>query len=190
MSDRRAPRSTARARLRTATRGEHEAVDALFSRFDLSDLGRYAHFLRHQAAAHLPVEAALERGGAATLLDDWPARRRGHLLRTDLADLGAEPGPPAAAPAFGSVAAVLGGLYVLEGSRLGGAVLRGRLPAGAPARFLAAPAPPGAWSRLLALLEDELGREADLAAAVAAAKAVFGVFEQVGRRDVETALGR
>jgi heme oxygenase len=190
MSGPTSPRSTVRARLREATRREHDAVDALFSRFDLADAAGYAAFLALQAAAHAPVEAALDRAGAAAVLDDWPARRRAHLLLADLADLGADARPPVPAPAFDTAPALLGGLYVLEGSRLGGAVLRRRLPAAAPARFLAAAAPQGSWGRLLALLETKLHRQADLAEAVAAARAVFRCFERAGTADLETSVGR
>lgn len=184
------PRTTTRLRLRDATRAEHDAVEDLYAHFDLGRLADYGAFLACQAAAHIPIEDALGSAGAAGVLGDWPARRRGHLLLADLEALGVAPGPAVSSPVFDSRAAVLGGLYVLEGSRLGGAVLRRTIPEGAPVKFLSAPTPPGAWSRFVALLEDELGREADLAAAVAAARAVFGAFEQVGRRDVETLLGR
>ena len=131
-----------------------------------------------------------EQERAADVLEDWPARRRGHLLTADLADLGVAPARPIKPPPFDTPAALLGGLYVLEGSRLGGAVLRRRLPPGSPSRFLSAPAPNASWSRLLALLERELGRESDLAAAVAAAQAVFGSFERAGKTDLERRLGR
>ncbi len=181
---------TVRFRLREATRPEHDAVDALYSRYDLTRRDDYADFLARQAAALLPVENALDLAGAGAILDDWPARRRAHLLTADLADLGAEPSRPIEPPPFTARAATLGGLYVLEGSRLGGAVLRRRLPPGAPMRFLSAPAPNGAWSRLVALLEHELGREADLVEAIAAARAVFSAFERAGSRDVETPLDR
>ena len=54
------------------------------------------------------------------------------------------------APNFSGLPALLGGLYVIEGSRLGGALLKRGLPAGTSARFLNAPAEPGAWRRLIA----------------------------------------
>jgi len=181
---------TVRFRLREATRPEHDAVDALFSRFDLARREDYAAFLARQAAAHVPVEDALDRAGAGSIIEDWPQRRRSYLIQADLAALGVKAETPVASPAFDSRAAVLGGLYVLEGSRLGGTVLRRGLPPGTPQNFLAAPSAQGAWSRLLALMELELGHEAELAAAIAAARAVFSAFERAGNRDVETPFGR
>ena len=114
--------------------------------------------------------------------------RRAGLLEADLADLGVARPEPVEAPRFDTPAALLGGLYVLEGSRLGGAVLRRRLPPGAVSRFLGAAAPDGAWTRLLALLEDKLDRGDELAAAVEVARAVFRCFERAGSRDLETLL--
>lgn len=181
---------TVRFRLREATRREHDAVDALYSRYDLTRTDDYAAFLARQAAAHIPVEQALDLAGAASVLEDWPARRRGGLIEADLIALGATLRMSVPAPPFATRAALLGGLYVLEGSRLGGAVLRKRVAPGAPTKFLSAPSPQGAWSRLLALLEHELGREADLAEAIASARAVFSAFARAGNRDVETPLGR
>ena len=167
---------SARAKLRSATAAEHDRVDALFSAFDLAAPGGYARFLAAQAAAFLPVEAALDEAGAASALSCWPERRRGHLLAADLAALGAAPGPPVAPPAFAGEAALLGGIYVLEGSRLGGALLRRSLPDGAPCRFLAAPQPPGAWRNLLAKLDSVLIGEREIDSAVDSARRVFRCF--------------
>jgi heme oxygenase len=177
-----------RSRLRDATRREHGAVDAAFSRFDLSRAGEYAAFLSRQAAAHLPTERALDQAGAGTILPDWAARRRAGLLEADLAELGVARPAPIAPPVFDTEAALLGGLYVLEGSRLGAAVLRRRLAAETPARFLAAASPQGAWPGLLTLLEERLSREGELDEAVGAARAVFRCFELAGSREVDAQL--
>ena len=61
---------TVRSQLRKATRPHHDAVDALFSRFDLSRPEDYTAFLLHQGAAHIPIEQALEAAGAADVLAD------------------------------------------------------------------------------------------------------------------------
>jgi heme oxygenase len=160
----------------------------LFSRFDLSRPDDYGRFLGLQAAAHLPIEGALDRAGVEALVPDWPARRRAGLLEADLAELGVAGPEPVEPPRFETGAALLGGLYVLEGSRLGAAVLRRRLAPGAPSRFLGAVTPDGAWARLLALLDGQLDRDGELAAAVQAARAVFRCFERAGSRDLETLL--
>lgn len=54
-----------RTALRDATGESHDRVDAVFSAIDLSNLTQYGRFLTAQAAAHLPVEQALDAAGAA-----------------------------------------------------------------------------------------------------------------------------
>lgn len=176
----------ARTALRTATSAEHERVDRLFSTLDLSRTGDYRRFLLAQATAYLPVEAALDEAGAAAILPDWPGRRRGDLLRRDLHVLGAAEPEPVAALAFNTQAAALGGIYVLEGSRLGGALLKREIPGEAPRQFLDAPQPPGSWRKLLELLDASLYRTDLLEAATEAAKEVFQRFEAGGLRYLET----
>src|SRR5689334_6570101 len=107
--------------LRDATAAAHDEVDALFSRVDLTNAAGYRAFLSAQAFAHLAVEAALDAAGAERVIADWPERRRAALLRADLAELGiaAEQGSP---PSLSGAASIAGAAYVLEGSRLGGAM--------------------------------------------------------------------
>lgn len=173
----------ARAALRAATAEEHLNVDAAFSRFRLGDETGYRDFLLAQAAGFLAVERALDEEGAAGILDDWPQRRRGDLLLADLADLNVTAPEPFPAPAFISgKASMLGAIYVLEGSRLGGAVLKRTVPGHFPRRFLEARQAAGSWRTLLQALDEFLIRPDDLAAAVSAAKEVFARFEQGARR--------
>lgn len=182
------PLSAAQA-LRRATAPAHDEVDALFSRFDLGEPAGYRAFLLAQAKAHLPVEAALDAADAERVIADWPQRRRAALLRADLADLDAAPEPgPAPTPA--DAAEVAGMAYVIEGSRLGGALLRRSVAPGLPVRFLSAPAEPGAWRALLLRLDALLGGEAELARATAAARGVFALFAAAGRTILEPADGR
>ena len=181
---------SARQALRAATAAEHDRVDALFSAFDLGDEGDYGRFLAAQAAAFLPVEAALDEAGAAEALPCWPERLRGALLVEDLAAMGAPPAAPVAPPPFGDEAALLGGIYVLEGSRLGGAVLRRSLPAHLPQSFLAAPQPRGAWAKLLAKLDTRLNGERELISAVTSAKRVFACFAAAAEQGMTTECSR
>lgn len=174
--------------LRQATAASHDEVDGLFSGLDLSTCAGYRAFLSAQAYAHLPVEAALDAAGASRVFADWPDRRRAALLSADLSDLGLEvsSGP---APVLSGAAEIAGAAYVIEGSRLGGALLRRAVAEGLPARFLAAPAAPGAWRALLLRLDDLLADEADLARAIAAARGVFALFAAAGRHVVEPVHG-
>lgn len=176
---------TPRFALRNATSQSHEAVDSVFSGFDLTQSAGYRSFLRAQAAAFVPVEAALDAGDVAHLIPDWSERRRAPLLLADLADLGDEDRDFVDAPAIDGPAATLGAAYVLEGSRMGGQMLRRSLPADLPARFLSAPMQSGSWRRLTELLDEALDQPADIAVAVASARAVFACFEAAGRRERE-----
>jgi heme oxygenase len=171
---------TARAALRTATAPDHERVDAAFSRAVLSDRVSYGHFLRAQAAAHLPVEDALVRGGIAALVPDWDARRRDRLLQDDLHALGLDAPAPVGDPVLKGDAALLGALYVLEGSRLGGTMLKRSVAPDLPTGFLGA-MDSAAWRELLALLDARLDTGPERAAAIAAARAVFTLFETGAR---------
>ena len=121
--------------LRAATQGAHARVDAAFSRFDLTCREDYADFLTVHARVVPGLEQALDRAGAGALLADWPERRRGGALLADLADLEAPiPACAAAQVDFADPSEALGGLYVLEGSRLGGAVLARRVQRSADPR--------------------------------------------------------
>lgn len=173
-----------RATLRAATRDAHDRLDAAFSRYDLSSVDGYRRFLSRQAAAHLPVEAALEAAGAGTVISDWPHRRRGDQLRADLADLGAETIEEQVFAGFDTPAEMLGGLYVLEGSRLGGAVLERQVSNGLPRRFLTQGSSL-AWRTLLDVVETKLTSPSEIAGAVAGARSVFACFEAAAHRDVE-----
>ena len=67
---------------------------------------------------------------------------------------------PFFAPDFISVkASMLGAIYVLEGSRLGGAVLKRTVPGHFPRRFLEARQAAGSWRTLLQALDEFLIRD-------------------------------
>lgn len=118
-----------RDHLRMATRQAHDRVDAAFAGFGPDDPAGYRLFLQSHHSV-LPVcEAALAAAGVEALLPDWQLRQRAPVLAADLRDLGLQPDfqstpiPSLAPPEM------LGMLYVLEGSRLGGAFLAKRLRA-------------------------------------------------------------
>ena len=180
---------TARAILRDGTDAAHRALDARMAALDLSRRADLAALLRVNAAAHLPLEAALDaaREGQGPDLADWPDRRRADALRADLAGLGqGVPLPVTAALEAGwpeRRAEMLGVLYVLEGSRLGGAVLARAAGPGA-SRFLTHGAGQGLWPRLLPVLEAGLAAPAARAAALDAARATFAAFAAAASREM------
>lgn len=172
--------TSARFALRTATAEAHERLDRLFSRFDLSDRGGYREFLTAQAGAFLVVEAALDRAGAGEILPDWDDRKRSHALTEDVRALSIAANE-VVAPTFKTEAEILGGVYVLEGSRLGGAMLLRRVPAGMPTAFLS-PGAPSAWRALVSVLDERLNSPTALNEAVGAATSVFHAFETSANR--------
>ncbi|MFJ6023000.1 biliverdin-producing heme oxygenase [Brevundimonas sp. NPDC092305] len=172
--------STARFHLKAATAEAHDRLDALFSRFDLSLADDYGRFLQAQAGPFLAVETALDAGGAGRLLADWPERRRADALRDDLVALGLPVSEPVERPVYDSEAAMLGAIYVLEGSRLGGAMLVRRVPDTAPKRFLT-PGNPLLWREFVSVLDERLSSEGARAEAAAAASVVFDLFTRSAR---------
>lgn len=169
--------------LRHGTRAEHDRVDLLFSHVDLTKPGGYARFLRAQARAYLPVEDALDAASITDLVPDWPARRRADALRADLAALALPLPAPLPAPVLPTPAAALGAWYVLEGSRLGGALLARGVAPGLPRAFLTAPG--RKWAKSMELLNNHLYDGAELKRALGAARAVFVLFERAALEFVE-----
>lgn len=173
--------TNARQALRAGTAPYHDRVDAIFARTDFTDRAAYGRFLQAQAAAHIAAEDALDAAGASAVLPDWPTRRRAALLRADLAALGLDAPATCESLDLAQDAAILGGVYVLEGSRLGGTLLKRSVPAEFPATFLGAADPP-AWRSLLATLDARLRTAEDVRIAIDAAARVFLLFEASGRR--------
>ena len=134
------------ALLRHRTAAAHDAVDTAFGGHDLRDPAAYRRFLEAHARALPEAEA---RAAAV-----WPAlRRRTPLLADDLATLGAPRDLPATTTASGTAPAAWGALYVVEGSRLGGGLLAGRVGQGLPHAYLAATHAPGEWRAIRAAID-------------------------------------
>jgi heme oxygenase (biliverdin-IX-beta and delta-forming) len=157
--------------LRGETRGDHEAVDGAFGDFAIDDPAGYARFL----SAHARILPLAERLiDPAALLADWEGRTA--ALLGDLAALGIpRPAEMAFALPAGD-AARWGALYVMEGSRLGGAVLSRMVPAGLPAAYLGARHLAGGWRRVLAAIDAADEGPAWRDAALGGAKALFGAY--------------
>lgn len=158
----------------------------MLSTFDLTSAAGYADFLAVQAAAFLSVEAALDEGGAAEVLPDWPQRRRSEALVADLTALGRAVPDLVTPPDFDDEARLWGGLYVLEGSRLGGAVLRKSVPPELPRSFLASPSKSAGWPSFVAVLERKLYGDPALQRAGSSAIETFACFELACGKGVDT----
>ncbi|KQS01847.1 hypothetical protein ASG11_13545 [Sphingomonas sp. Leaf357] len=178
--------SGAREALRRETRDCHDRVDAIYSTFELSTRQGYGAFLATQAAAHVPCEAALDRARAERIVPDWPARRRAALLEQDLVGIGFPAPAFGIEPRFETAPAVLGAIYVLEGSRLGGAMLVRSVPTELPRSFLGASVP-GAWRFLMQLIDGRLRSDEEIGEAVVAARTVFELFECAGQASMKVA---
>lgn len=178
-------RTASHQELRQATAADHERVDARFSGFDLGERAAYGRFLSAHAAAVAALEPALTAAGFADALPDWPARQRLAALQADLAAL-ALPLPQALpCPPLDDAGSLWGAGYVLEGSRLGGAVLARRVAGDLPHSYLGGAQPAGAWPRFLQALDLALQTPDAKAAAIRAAKAAFTLFETAARQQLE-----
>jgi heme oxygenase (biliverdin-IX-beta and delta-forming) len=165
------------AELRAATRADHDAVDAGFGHFALGTVDGYRDFLTAHARI-LPLAERLIQPQA--LVDGWTGRTR--ALLADLAALGgAVPDELDFALPEGQ-AARWGALYVMEGSRLGGAVLAKSVPDQLPAAYLGARHAPGGWRALLVKLDEADAGPAWRKQAVAGARALFGAYLAAARR--------
>ena len=171
-----------RALLREASAVQHAALDAGIGPLFAAGEDGYRVFLRASARALLPIEAALQRAGVATPLEDWPDRARSQALIEDIAAFGEAPRVDSDSPAMTGEASVLGALYVLEGSRLGGLWLLGHAMANASPRMQAATrylghgAGKAYWPTFLSRLEASDAARRAPAQAVAAAVETFDRF--------------
>jgi heme oxygenase len=175
---------TLRTTLRAATRQDHDRVDQLGGAFDLTRPSDYQAFLTAHAAVLPGVESVLNSAPPEDLPPAWLERRRTAALSADLAALGLAP-PPAASPLMlPDRATRLGALYVLEGSRLGGTVLRRRLASaqpGAPDAYLAHGADQPFWRSFLDWLDSQVLNGPETEAAIDGARQVFRAFETAFR---------
>lgn len=166
----------ARQALRAATAPDHERVDRAFGAFDLTDRADYRRFLLAQAHAFLPVEAEIDAYDPREFLPDWTERRRDAALLADLLELGETPQPSPPGGLFRSREEILGAIYVLEGSRLGGRMLARSVPPDLPHRFLATSGS-AMWRNLIEVLDKLLISDDQLKLAIDAARRTFALFE-------------
>lgn len=161
----------------------HDRVDAAFGRYDLSRRNDYSTFLLSHATVLPAIEEILEHAGIDLLLPDWDARRRRGALMSDLSALNLRaPAPFGIAPPEGP-AALLGAAYVLEGSRLGSALLLRQARAGGDPAIQGATAylshgqGEGLWASFLDVLETSGPARQSPAQVAEGARATFMAFE-------------
>jgi len=168
--------------IREATQMSHSRLDGALSKLDLAIPLYYEGFLRSQAEALFPLEAALEAGGVESLIPDWTQRIRTPALQRDLATLNITCNP-LPAPDFGSAAEMLGAVYVLEASRMGARVMLARLAEHPDSDAMNATAylrhgfGKRFWPSFLTLLETHPAAQGDTASVVRGAEIAFGMFE-------------
>ena len=188
--------SSVRFLLRRATAGAHERMHAHLG-FNAAAAGTigvhdYRRLLSRLLGFHRPFEGQIRSAADRCDVDlDCVSRARSPFLVADLMTLGVSRGAvdnlPDWAPSLdlASEAAVLGSLYVLEGSTLGGVqiarALKGSSTADSEARqfFLGGGERHGAlWAEFVARLETLAEHRQACDDAVAAALGTFGEFER------------
>ena len=118
------------ARLRSETRADHRRVERLLLAGGwLDDPDRYRILVGRLYQLHVHLEQAVERFSDAFIGYELEGRARSRLLRADLDALGTAMGEGCdeASLEFAGPAGVLGALYVVEGSTLGGQVIAQKL---------------------------------------------------------------
>jgi heme oxygenase len=170
-------------RLCRATSYMHTRVEVQFAQLDLRRRDDYRHFLEMQAAALLPLEAALVASNVARLFPDWERRSRSHVIAEDLIALGGVV-HTLAAPRRLNLAGVLGIMYVLENSRLGAKVLLAEVAQSPDAvvvqatAFLSHGAGLALWQSFLSQLEGHAAALDNPERAMLAACTAFDLFSQ------------
>ena len=187
MRDHQAMTNSLQNTIREATTRSHARLDAAMARVDLCRPRHYAEFLRGQAEALFPLEAALEESGVSDLLPDWEQRRRTPALEHDLAalDTGVDPlpVPKLSLGVSDCMPEMLGVLYVLEGARMSARIILARIAEAPDSEILGATAylrhgfGRRLWPTFLDRLENNLPARANPTRAIAGAQLAFGMFE-------------
>lgn len=174
--------------LRQATREAHERIEKLPAMARLFAPGfrrdELAALLGHLLSVHRPLERLLAADDEMAAIGYRP---RTPLLEADLGKLhGSEAAAPSSLPAYSTGAARLGALYVLEGSAIGGQLIRRHLVAAFGQDFDEClsfyrpygDSPSGQWQRFRQYLLDHVVGEDALMQAKEGALATFGLFHQ------------
>jgi heme oxygenase (biliverdin-IX-beta and delta-forming) len=182
-----------RSQLREGTAAAHARVDSMLAGIDLRDQRSYCRFLESQAEALLPFEATLADSGVQRLFPDWDQRFRSRALVEDIARLGGDVQPFTSLDRLDDNA-ILGTMYVLEGSRLGARMLL-EMVLQSPdvsvreaTAYLSHGAGTRLWPDFLKTLESHAAVLRDTAPVIEAARATFALFEIAMQRLTTEAL--
>lgn len=120
-----------RERLKTYTKTAHHEIESLLNYTDPNlSLEDYKKILKKLYSFYYPLELKLSALFKSTKLDIFEGRKKIHLLKADLIALDctareiSEIGLCTDFPCVNSVAEAMGTLYVIEGSTLGGQILK------------------------------------------------------------------
>lgn len=160
--------------VRTATLGDHKRTEESFAATLARLPASYGPYLQTHASVFPAVGQALSHAW------DWaPWQERWNDLLDDLAKLGLTPPPTVDLAPIRNPAEGLGMIYVLEGSRMGSALLLKSIPGDLPTAYLRGGLNIAPWHRAKALLDEALiETEADV---IAGARAAFRAFESAAR---------
>lgn len=175
--------------LKAATADVHDNVDKSIMAHDpFANKQSYLAFLSLQYYFLKDVSALYEHRELSELINDLPSRRRLGMLEQDFADLAAELPRAFLAPEISDstdFATALGWLYVVEGSKVGAAMLgkqaQAKLPVSADngARYLAGPGAGrgSAWRELVNVIDSIELNDAQENALINGARQAFSRFQ-------------
>lgn len=172
-----------RRQLRERTAHAHAVVDAAVGAF--AEIGQYGRYLAALYRFRTPIERDLERIAWPDAMGGWRPRQVSAAISADLSDLGLAIPELESRPSIDDDA-LMGTLYVLEGSIIGSQVLFKRaqqlgLSAAHGARHLALQSGGiDEWRGFLALLE--VAEPFDIERATAASLATFAAAESAFQR--------
>jgi heme oxygenase (biliverdin-IX-beta and delta-forming) len=175
--------------LKDGTAAAHARLDGAIAAIDLRTQLQYCRFLEAQAQALLPLEATLADSGVRRLFPDWEQRFRSRVLVEDITLLGGDVQPFSTLDRLDDDA-IVGTMYVLEGSRLGAAyLLKAVQESPDPAvrettAYLSHGAGTRLWPNFLKTLESYAAKLPDPAAMLDAAQKTFALFEAAMTRFV------
>lgn len=185
-------------RLKKETRLDHQAVEDIIPLMR-ADLTRelYGAVLYRLLGIVEAWEAVTEGGLPGSILPQVRERKRAHLIRQDLADLGRPVTHPPLPilPRFEKPAEWVGALYVIEGSRLGGQFIARHVDTvlglvhGQGSRYFRGfgDETRSRWVELMRLLENEVS-DHETEMAIRGAKKMFSAFAEWMRGMEELSL--